>query len=39
MGDLRLLIYTGLVLGMFLVAPKGLYDIFIRVFRRVVVRT
>jgi len=39
MGDLRLLIYTGLVLGMFLVAPKGLYDIFLRVVRRVVVRT
>ena len=31
MGDLRLLVYTGLVLGMFLVAPKGLYDIIRRV--------
>jgi branched-chain amino acid transport system permease protein len=37
MGDLRLLIYTGLVFGMFLFAPKGLYDILIRVFRRVFV--
>jgi branched-chain amino acid transport system permease protein len=34
MGDMRLLIYTGLTFGMFLFAPKGVYDILLRVYRR-----
>ncbi len=35
MGDMRLLLYTGLTFGMFLFAPKGLYDIILRMYRRI----
>jgi len=35
MGDMRLLIYSGLTFGMFLFAPKGVFDIILRVYRRI----
>ncbi len=36
MGEFRLLIYSGAVVAIILFAPKGLLDIFLRVYRRVV---